>query len=148
MAMLRSEVEKLVAARETDFLSRVVQESSTTAVEMVHRAAEQEAERIQLAVDTLAAQFRHELAAQFARQTAAAEQRLREIESQLSASGEKRFEAISTKAVERLNQDAKRLSESAIAQWHKTFEQSLQTLPDLVRENLKRPATEVGATRR
>lgn len=143
MAALRSEVDRLVAASETDFLSRIVQESSATAVEMVHRLAEQETESIHQTFRALSEQFQNELQLHSERQVAAAEQRLREVQTQLSASGQERIEAATVEIMNRMRLDAKRLSESAIAQWNSAFEQTLQMLPELVRQNLKSPEAAV-----
>ncbi len=142
MASLRSEVEKIVDARETELLGRIVQQSALTSRELVRRVAEEESNRLRQAFEELASRFRAELEEFAARQTTAAETRLRELHVQLAASGQAHFERVAAEVVQKMNGDAKRLSDSAVAQWQAVFEQALAKLPELVRENLHRVAAD------
>lgn len=147
MVALRSEIDKLAAARKTEFLATIVEESSSTAVEIVHRVVEQETDSIRTVFETLSAQLRRGVEEHSAKQMDLAEERLRELQAQLSTLGEERIQAAASEILQRIHRDAKQLSDTAIAQWHAAFEQTLQMLPDLVRENLQRSGTEVTVTR-
>ena len=137
MAGLRDQVEKLVAAREAEVLARIVRESSATIGDIARRAADQQSARVQDSFENLSRRFQLELAEHAKRQTVAVEERLRQAQVRLEASGEARFGAITQEIVQKMQQDAKRLSECAIAQWNAAFEQTLKMLPELVREHLQ-----------
>ena len=147
MAALRCELERLVDARETDLLARIVRESSATSAEAAKRASDQETARLQQVFERLSEQFHRQLEEHAAKQAAMVEERLNQVQCEFAASAQDRFDAVAQQIVQRMHQDAKRLSESAISQWHTAFEQTLQMLPDLVRENLQRERGEVSATR-
>ena len=147
MAALRTEVEKTVAAREADLLARMTQAASLASREQVRRIADEESNRLRQAFEELAKRLRGELEDFTAQLTAAAEKRLHELHGQLSASSAARFEAVGAEVMHKMNQDAKRLSDSAIAQWNAAFEKTLATLPDLVRDTLHRATTDTIVAR-
>lgn len=147
MAALRSEIERLVDARETDLLARVVRESSATSAAAARMAGDQESARLQQAFDRLSQQFYRQLEEHAAQQAAMVEQRLNQVQVGLTSSAQGHFAAVAQEVVTKMQLDAKRLSDSAIAQWHSAFEQTLQMLPELVRQNLKTPEDAVTLPR-
>ena len=146
MATLRSEVGNLIAERETDLLDRVRRESSPASGETVDHAADQQTARVREVFENLSLQLRRELEEHAAKQAAMIEERLSQLERGLASSAEDRFHVVVEQFVAKMQQDAKRLSESAIAQWQTSFEQTLQMLPELVRENLQRERGNVSLT--
>ncbi len=146
LAALRTEVGTLLAARETDLVDRIRRESLSAGTETAVHAAGQETARFQQAFETLSVQFRRDLEEHAARQAAIVEERLTQMQRGLATSAEDRFHALAETIVQKMQQDANRLSESAIAQWQTAFEQTLRTLPELVRENLQRERGDVSLT--
>lgn len=146
MAALRSEIGTLMAARETELVERVRRESSSAGGEAIGHTADQETARLREVFDTLSQQFRRDLEEHAAKQAAMIEEQLSQLQRGLAASAEDRFHIVVEEFVGKMQQDAKRLSESAIAQWQTAFEQSLQMLPGLVRENLQRERGDVHLT--